>query len=319
MIQVAPCVPANITVALLYGGKSTEREISIKSAESVNLGLKDCGFKVEMIDTGESGYISALEALKPDVVFNCLHGRGGEDGCVQGVCMELGLPFTGSGVLASALAMDKARAKVFYESSNLNTPASISVSADKRLDYEEASAKLGKKVVIKPACEGSAFGVFIVEDEQAYKHAIDEAFKLDNVVVIEQFISGTEVTVAVLGNDELVALPVLEIIPHGDFYDFESKYAQGGSEHICPARLSEEVTQKCQDISIAAHRILGCRGVSRSDLIIDENDIPWILETNTIPGMTSTSLIPDAARCVGLEFADLCKLIVELALEDSVR
>ena len=317
MIDVKPCNPENITVALLYGGKSSEREISIKSAESVAIGLRESGFTVEEIDTAEAHYIDRLEKLAPDVVFNCLHGRGGEDGCVQGVCMELGLPFTGSGVLASALAMDKARAKVFYRAFGINTPASRTVSPGERVDYREVAADLGQKVVVKPSCEGSAIGIAIVEDEEAFNAALAEAYKLDTSVVIEQYITGTEVTVAILGNDDPVALPVIEIVPHADFYDFEAKYAQGGSDHICPARISNELTARVQAESLAAHRVLGCRGVSRSDIIIDAQGTPYVLETNTIPGMTATSLIPDAARVAGIEFAKLCRTIVELALEDA--
>ena len=314
MITVESCSPENTTVALLYGGKSSERGISIKSAESVSEGLKSLGFTVVEIDTGQPHYIDQLEQTAPDVVFNCLHGKGGEDGCVQGVCLELGLPFTGSGVLASALAMDKSRAKVFYRAFGIKTPQSIVASPEDHLSYDAVAAKLGQKVVIKPSCEGSAYGVSIVESEKAFNEAVSLAFEHDALLVIEQFVAGTEVTVAIIGNDELEALPVIEIVPHAEFYDFEAKYAQGGSDHICPARITEEQTRKCQEMSMEAHLVLGCRGVSRSDLIIDESGTPWMLETNTIPGMTKTSLIPDAARAIGMDFPALCKLIVDLAL-----
>ncbi len=309
--------PTELTVALLYGGKSNERNISILSGTSVAKGLRASGFKVEEIDTGEPHYIDQLEQLAPDVVFICLHGRGGEDGCVQGVCEELGLRYTGSGVLASALAMDKSKAKVFYRAFGVPTPAARVVTAGEKVTYDEVAAELGRKVVVKPANEGSAFGVAIVDDAIVFDQALRNAQAMDTSVVIEQFIAGTEVTVAVMGNDEPRALPVIEIVPHNDFYDFEAKYAQGGSDHICPARISEELTRICQEESIAAHKALGCRGVSRSDIIIDEETgTAYVLETNTIPGMTSTSLIPDAARTEGTEFSELCKQIVELALED---
>lgn len=317
MISVTPCNPEKITVALLYGGKSSERDISINSGKSVATGLRDCGFNVVEFDTGEPHYIDKLEDLNPDVVFSCLHGKGGEDGCVQGVCEELGLPYTGSGVLASALAMDKAKAKVIYKAFGVATSPSIDVSAGENPSYSQVSEKLGDKVVIKPSCEGSAIGVSIVDNEDSYNKALEEAEKLDSSVVIEKFITGTEITVAVMGNDDLMALPVIEIVPHSDFYDFEAKYSQGGADHICPARLSDEITKKSQDAAIRAHKALGCRGVSRSDFIIDEDGNPWILETNTIPGMTSTSLIPDAARAMGIEFPALCKMIVELGLESA--
>lgn len=308
--------PSEMTVALLYGGKSNERNISILSGTSVAKGLRACGYTVEEIDTGEPHYIDQLEQLAPDVVFICLHGRGGEDGCVQGVCEELGLRYTGSGVLASALAMDKSKAKVFYRAFDVPTPAARIVKSGEWVSYDEVAAELGSKVVVKPANEGSAFGVAIVEDAIVFDQALRNALAMDESVVVEQYISGTEVTVAVMGNDDPRALPVIEIVPHSAFYDFEAKYAQGGSDHICPARITEEQTRICQEQSIAAHKALGCRGVSRSDIIIDDaTGIAYVLETNTIPGMTSTSLIPDAARVEGTEFAELCKQIVELALE----
>lgn len=319
MINVKACDPKQVKVALLFGGKSSERDISIMSAQSVAKGLRECGFDVVEIDTGQPRYIDKLEQMAPDVVFNCLHGRGGEDGCVQGVCMELEIPFTGSGVLASALAMDKAKTKVFYDKAGLHTAKAWIITDGKRVDYHSVQKMLGDKVVLKPACEGSAFGVSIVDNEQDFEKALDLALSLDNEVVIEQFITGTEITVAVLGNDDVMSLPVIEIVPRNEFYDFDSKYSQGGADHICPARLSEEVTKSCQEAGIAAHKVLGCRGVSRTDMIVDKNGTPWLLETNTIPGMTSTSLIPDAARSMGIEFKDLCKLIVDLGLEDSDR
>ncbi len=314
MLNIKPCEPQQIHVALLYGGKSSEREISIKSAESVAQGLNDCGFEVIQIDTGEPHYIDRLEHLNPDIVFNCLHGKGGEDGCVQGVCCELGLPFTGSGVLASALSMDKAKSKVFYRAYGINTPASININKSETITYEQAAAKLGSKMVLKPANEGSAFGVSIVENKAEFDEALQLAESLDSLVLIEQFVAGTEITVAVMGNTEPIAMPVIEIVPHAEFYDFEAKYKDGGSDHICPAPLSEELTNKSQEMSIEAHKVLGCKGVSRSDLIIDENNQIWMLETNSIPGMTKTSLIPDSARAMGIDFSELCKLIVELGL-----
>ncbi len=317
MIEVKACNPTETTIALLYGGKSTEREISLLSGTAVAKGLRDAGFTVEEIDTAEQHYIDRIERLAPDVVFNCLHGRGGEDGCVQGVCVELGLPFTGSGVLASALAMDKPKAKLIYESAGLSTPKSCVVVAGNEPTYSEVAEKLGKKIVVKPAGEGSAFGVSIVEDENSFLESMKIAEELDSEIIIEQYISGTEVTVAVMGNKDLMVFPVLEVVPRGDFYDFESKYSQGGSDHICPARLSDAITAKCQEYALAAHRSLGCRGVSRTDMIIDGDGEPWVLETNTIPGMTETSLIPDVASHIGIGFSELCKLIVDLALEDE--
>ena len=305
-------------VVVLAGGWSDEREISMDSGRACAKALGEAGFEgVELLDVADDDFISRLTSGGYDVAFVAMHGRYGEDGCVQGVCEELGLRYTGSGVLASALAMDKSKAKVFYRAFGVPTPAARIVSAGEKVSYDEVAAELGSKVVVKPANEGSAFGVSIVSDAIVFDQALRNAQAMDTSVVIEQFIAGTEVTVAVMGNDEPRALPVIEIVPHNDFYDFEAKYAQGGSDHICPARISDELTRICQEESIAAHKALGCRGVSRSDIIIDEvTGTAYVLETNTIPGMTSTSLIPDAARVEGTEFPELCRQIVELALED---
>ena len=315
MINVTPCEPQQTTVALLFGGKSSERDISIKSAEAVSQALRSGGFNVVEIDTGEPHYIDKLEQLNPNIAFICLHGKGGEDGCVQGVCAELGIPFTYSGVLASALAMDKSKAKIIYNAHGINTPASIVVQPSESVEYEKVAAQLGAKVVVKQTNEGSSFGLYIVDTKEAFDQAIQAARDAHSAVVIEQFIVGTEITVAVIGNDEVMAMPIIEIVPHAEFYDFEAKYAKGGSDHIIPARLNDNLTKQCQQMAIMAHKALGCLGVSRTDFLVDANDVPWVLETNTIPGMTATSLVPHAAQSIGIDFVQLCRLIVELGLE----
>jgi D-alanine-D-alanine ligase len=301
------------TVAVLYGGHSSERDVSIASGEAVMNALRTVGFTVTGIDTGEPGYLSALEELHPAVVFIALHGKGGEDGCVQGVCEELGLAYTGSGVLASALAMDKVRSKIVYEAQGLPTPPAVSLTDSTSWSEDDIIARVGTRSVVKPVKEGSSVGMSIVHQRDELQAAIERAFAVDDEVLVERFVSGTEVTVAVLGNDDLYALPVIEIVPTNEFYDFDAKYTPGGSQHICPAKLSPEIAERCQELAIAAHRALGCRGVSRTDFIIDGDGLPWLLETNTIPGMTTTSLIPDAARVQGMEFPELCTRLVEYA------
>jgi len=308
------CMPAQTTVAVLYGGRSSEREISIASGTAVIGALEEVGFKVVGIDTGEKGYMQKLEGTMPDVVFIALHGRGGEDGSVQGVCEELGLPYTGSGILASALAMDKDRSKIIYRAAELPTPASVTLRTGDTWSVEELTEKVGEKTVVKPSCEGSSVGMSIVHDSRELDAAIRNAFQCDDTVLVEQFVSGTEVTVAVIGNDELAALPIIKIVPRNEFYDFDAKYAPGGSQHICPAPLSDNITARCQKLALGAHRALGCKGVSRTDFIIDEAGTLWLLETNTIPGMTATSLIPDAARVNGMDFGSLCSYLIDLAL-----
>lgn len=319
MFDVTPCNPSETKILLLKGGTSGEREISLASAQGVAAGLREEGFIVTEVDTGKDGYLHAIADADTDVVFICLHGKNGEDGTVQGLCELMGKPFVGPGVLASALAMDKARAKTFYIASGLPTPNSVTLKRGKTYSVDEIVAAVGEKSVVKPATEGSALGVSIVHNIGEMTAALDAAFAIDEVVLVERFVEGIEVTVAVMGNDNPEALPVIEIVPKNEFYDFESKYEIGGAQHICPARISEDITQSCQRIAIAAHKVLGCRGVSRSDLIIDASGTCWLLETNTIPGMTQTSLLPDAAKTAGISYAKLCRLLVEYALEDKPR
>jgi len=317
MFEVTSCIPAETKVLLLKGGTSGEREISLSSAEGVAAALRVCGFPVTEVDTGRDGYLHAIADADADVVFICLHGKCGEDGTVQGLCELMGKPFVGPGVLASALAMDKSRAKVFYIASGLPTPNSVTLHRGVPYSIDEIIAAVGEKSVVKPATEGSALGVSIAHSPEELDDAISAALAIDEVALVERFVEGVEVTVAVLGNDHPEALPVIEIVPKNEFYDFESKYAEGGAQHICPARISPEQTEACQRIAVTAHKVLGCRGVSRSDLIIDASGTCWLLETNTIPGMTKTSLLPDAANTVGVGYPQLCRLLVEYALEDG--
>lgn len=317
MIRTKPCNPQDVRVTLLKGGESGEREISLVSGASCAKALREVGFEVTEIDTKDKDMIQALLDSKPDVVFLALHGRDGEDGCVQGLCELMRVPYTGPGVLASALAMDKTSAKVFYRDSGLPTPSSVTLTKGEAYDVAEIVSKLGDKVVVKPAHEGSSLGVSIVDNKEDLLAAIDAAFECDTKVLVEQFIKGTEVTVAVLGNEEVEALPVIEIVPsaEGAFYDFEEKYSAGGASHIIPARITDEQTKTCMEQAIAAHKALGCVGVSRTDLMVGEDGTCWVIETNTIPGMTPTSLLPDTASRVGIGFNELCKMLVELALD----
>ena len=301
---------SDMTVALLYGGTSGEREVSLKSGENAIKSLREEGFKVVPIDTGQPDFIHILMSASADVAFVCLHGKGGEDGTVQGLCEVLKMPYTGSGILASALAMDKERSKVFYRSAGLNTPMSVDVKRNEPIDTDLINRTIGFPAVVKPVSDGSSLGVSIVHDSSELEQALAKGFAVSELLMIEQFVKGTELTVAVLGNDETQALPPIEIVPINEFYDFESKYAEGGSEHICPARISEEELAACQDAAVRAHLALGCRGVSRTDMILDSEGTPWVIETNTIPGMTSTSLLPHAADAVGIGLGELyCKLI----------
>lgn len=308
--------PQQIKVALLAGGTSGEREISLQSGKGAGEALRAAGFSVTEFDPANTNDLVELIKGSFDVAFLCLHGKHGEDGTMQGFLETINLPYTGPGVWSSATAIDKAKAKVHYIEDGITTPQSVTLRSASDMTAQEIIDKLGEHVVVKPATEGSALGVSIVEGAEELQKAIETDFEMDKKVVVETYVSGTELTVAVLGNNDPQALPVIEIVPQlGEFYDFESKYAAGGSDHICPARISEELTKKVQQTALAAHKALNCRGVSRTDIILGEDGTCWVLETNTIPGMTATSLLPDAARVAGMDFPQLCTKLIELALE----
>lgn len=307
--------PTQIRVALLVGGRSAEREVSLNSGLQVSDALKSVGFDVVTIDAGGDEFITELASSEANVVFICLHGRFGEDGTVQGLCELLELPYVGSGVLSSALAMDKVMSKHVFAQAGIATPEYAVLRRGEAVDHEALTELLGEKTVVKPANEGSAIGVTIAHTPAELPAAITEAFRYDTSVLVERFVSGVEVTVGVLGNEELQALPTLEIVPVHEFYDYESKYVPGMSRHIIPARVSEDARAECQRLSIDAHTALGCRGMSRADTIVTEDGTVWMLEVNTIPGMTPTSLLPDAARAAGIEFPALCRTLVALAVE----
>lgn len=310
--------PENIRVALLAGGKSGEREVSLASGEGAKAALMEAGFQVSVFDPASKEDLKELIAGEFDVAFLCLHGKWGEDGTIQGLLEIIDLPYIGSDVWASALAIDKAKAKIFYGRAGIQTPRSVTLTDASQMSAAEIVSQLGEACVVKPATEGSALGVFIVNGEEEIAEAINKAFEIDKEVVVETFVSGIELTVAVLGTGEAArALPVIQIVPKNEFYDYESKYAPGGSEHLCPAPISEEATAKVQEMAVSAHNVLECKGVSRSDIIMGEDGECWILETNTIPGMTSTSLLPDAARAAGMSFAEMATLLIEDALSSK--
>ncbi|MDR1413135.1 MAG: D-alanine--D-alanine ligase [Actinomycetes bacterium] len=313
------CIPAETSVAVLEGGTSEEREVSLNTGRNCAEALRTAGFKVSEYDTADLGFIEALRRDQPDVAFIALHGRGGEDGTMQGLLELLGIPYTGSGVLASALAMDKEASKAVYRQAGLATPPGFVARRGEEFFVDSVANKvadqLGDKVVVKPNSEGSSVGITIVQDREALADALREAFRFDDRVLIERFIPGREIMAGVIGNTEkdIRSLPLIEVEATADFYDYDSKYAPGGSRHVLPAPLDEDTTQTCQKLAAAAHTALGCRGCSRSDIRLDSYGIAWLLETNTLPGMTSTSLVPEAARAMGLDFPNLVKLLVNLA------
>ena len=309
-------VPQDTRVALLAGGRSGEREISLASGEGARTALEEAGFQVTQLDPANSKDLKTLIDGGFDVAFICTHGRFGEDGTLQGFLELIDLPYTGSGVWASALAMNKAKAKLFYAEAGMRTPDSVTLYAGEPYDVNAVVQVVGEHCVIKAASEGSTIGIFVATCADEIAPAVEKAFEFDREVVVERYVVGDEFTIAVLGNSEPQALPVIQIIPQNGFYDFEAKYAPGGSEHLCPAPISAALTAALQEQAVQAHKALGCRGVSRTDFIVDDSGTCWALETNTIPGMTGTSLLPDAARAAGMSFPQVCTKLVELALQE---
>lgn len=308
--------PESCKVALIAGGTSGERPISLASKDGALAALQQAGYQVEWLDPAKKEDLMRLIQDDFDVAFLALHGKGGEDGTIQGFLEMIGLPYTGSGVFSSALSIDKQKAKTFYRAHGIKTPASAYVRRGEPFDTEWIMQELGQKCVVKAATEGSSLGIYIVEGAEAVRRAINDALALDTAALIEQYIAGTELTVVVLGAEgNAEALPIIEIIPQAESYDFDSKYAPGGSEHICPARLSDDDTAHIMATAVAAHNALCCHGVSRTDFILDANGDAWVLETNTLPGMTATSLLPDAAKAAGISFPELCTKLVQSAFE----
>jgi len=297
-------------VAVLMGGWSSERPVSLSSGEACADALEDVGYQVTRLDVDRD--VSAkLAVLKPDVAFNALHGPYGEDGTIQGILEYLEIPYTHSGVMASALAMDKERAKTIARR------AGIPVAEAKVMHRFDAAKKhvMNPPYVVKPVAEGSSFGVLIVGENRSTppQELYSDEWPYGDIVMVERYIAGRELTCAVMGN---VALGVTEIVPEGDtFYDYDAKYAEGGSKHILPAEILPNIYQKIQTLSLKAHQAIGCRGVSRSDFRWDDRvngtgELIW-LEVNTQPGMTPTSLLPELAQHAGHDFGEFLTWIVE--------
>jgi D-alanine-D-alanine ligase len=294
-------------VAVLHGGMSAEREVSLRTGQQVIEALRTAGFEVQSIEVTDdlAALIAALDP-KPDVVFNALHGRFGEDGTVQGVLDYLGIPYTHSGVRASALAIDKAAAKAVFSHAGLPVAPHRIIDIAELADHDP----LPLPYVVKPVNEGSSVGVSIVRPGTNRSAQIIAEWHFGPAMV-EQYIPGRELTVCVLEDRALV---VTEILTGEDFYDYHAKYAAGGPRHVLPAELPPEVTQHALDIALAAHRALGCRGLSRADLRYDDATGRLILlEVNTQPGMTRTSLLPEQAAYAGITFPELCRWMVERA------
>jgi D-alanine--D-alanine ligase len=259
--------------------------------------------------------VEQLQERHCDIVFNAVHGKFGEDGVLQGVLEMMGMPYTGSGVLASAVTMDKVVSKNIFMARGISTPRSKSyIKEDQQRDLvKEIMQEFSLPVVVKSAAQGSSIGVSIVEKQTSLQQALATAFEYSNDVLIEEFIKGRELTVAVWGNPaDKKALPIIEIVPHSGTYDYQSKYTKGATEYIVPAKLDAEITKSVQELAVRTFTAVGCAGIARVDLMLDEDNIPYVLEVNSVPGMTATSLVPKAAQALGIEFPDLCEKLLAM-------
>jgi D-alanine-D-alanine ligase len=305
-----------LNIALLSGGKSSEREVSLKSGDQVFEALDRKKYSVLRYDPKTELNRLVADADRIDVALIILHGVYGEDGTVQGLLDLLGIPYQGSGVLGSAIAMNKLISKQIYEKSGLPVPPYLALKRGDTINPEMLSERLGLPLVIKPVKGGSSIGMSIAESEGSVKSAAEKAFAYDDMILVETFINGIELTGGVIGNDELEALPIVEIIPDKKhrFFDYEAKYTAGASQEICPARIDHVLSEKAQMYAKTAHSSLFCKGYSRTDMILCGQDI-YVLETNTIPGMTPTSLLPLAAGAAGINFSGLLDKLIELAIQ----
>ncbi len=298
-------------VAVLFGGTSAEREVSLKSGNAVLAALRSRGVDAHAFDPAER----PLHLLKTEGfqrAFVILHGRGGEDGTVQGELELLGIPYTGSGVMASALGMDKWRTKLVWKGADLPVPDYALL--DDSTDLAAVERRLGLPLFVKPANEGSSVGISKVKAPGELAQAYKDAAQHDRLVLAERFLGGGEYTVAILGEGtNMQALPVIRIVPATEFYDYEAKYFRDDTRYLCPCGLPADQEARMQALALRAFRVLGCQGWGRVDVLVDNDGAPYLLEINTAPGMTDHSLVPMAARAAGIDFPDLCLKVLEMA------
>lgn len=293
-------------IAVLMGGPGSERDVSLATGRGVSKALRSAGANVVDVDVRDQNFKLPDDV---DLAFITIHGTFGEDGQVQGILEDRGIAYTGEGVQGSELAFDKIRSKEKFRTHGVPTPKSEVITLGQR-------PTISLPIVVKPPRQGSTVGVYIIKSESELASSMVEAAKYDRELLVEEFIAGRELTIGVLGDQ---ALPILEIIPKGGFYDFTNKYpflnpqAGGGAEHVCPAKIDNDKTKQIQDLALRAHRALGLQVYSRVDMILPESGAPTVLEVNTIPGMTPASLLPEAAAAAGISYVDLCLRIVELS------
>ena len=296
-------------IALLYGGYSREREISIKSGKAVEKALSQLGYTYKVFDIIERDkFIKEILEYKPDLAFIVLHGKGGEDGTIQAILEFLGIPYTGSDMKTSVIAMDKVLTKMYLKNFGIPTPDWIFFTEEK----EALNYRLDFPLVVKAPTEGSSIGVYIVNNQQEYENAVKEVFDLDDKVLIEKFIKGRELTVSIL-DDEV--FDIVEVVVSEGFYDFNNKYITGKTQYICPAQLDKDVYKSIQGLGHKVYKLLNCKGPARVDIILGNDNNPYVLEVNTIPGMTEFSLLPKAASAKGITFNQLVEKIIKNSLK----
>ncbi len=299
-------------VGVIAGGLSSEREVSLRSGQAVFKALEELGYQVVFIDA-DKNVCEKIRNERIDIAFLALHGGWGENGGIQGMLEVMGIPYTGSGVLASALAMDKEATKKVFLYHEIPFPPFKTIESFYEFDFDEL-IPFEYPLVVKPAQEGSSVGVSIVREERELKDALYEAFKFGKKVIIEKFIEGREIHIGVLADK---ALGGVEVRPKRGFYDYEAKYTKGLTEYILPPEIEEPIYEKLKSLALKAHKALGCDGATRIDMILSKDGNPYVLEVNTLPGMTETSLLPKIASLAGYDFKGLVKEILELALRKN--
>lgn len=302
-------------VAVVLGGPSAEAEISRVTGGAIANALREIGYNAQELELNPMTFINDLQAMGAEVVFNAVHGMYGEDGRLQSLLEAAAIPYTGSRVLASAVAMDKCATKRFLQAAGISTAASMILLRRESRNLEEIKTRIlatfGLPVVIKAASQGSSIGVTIAKAEEEILPALESAFELSENVLIEECIKGKELTISMMEEDgEIKPLPVIWIAPHSGAYDFHSKYTKGATDYHCPAPFDEATTKYVQSVALETYKALGLCGVARVDIILADNGIGYVLEANTVPGMTATSLVPKAAAAVGISFPELCEKIL---------
>ena len=308
----------NIKILVICGGISTEREVSLRSGKAIYKALLNKGYTNTVLFDLTRNNIADIFSLRPDIAFLSLHGKGGEDGSIQGLLELAGIPYTGSGVGASAVCMDKILTKRVLEDAGIPTPNFVVYRKDEVKDYSVIKSQLIKTIgfpmVLKSPSQGSSIGVVIVRKEDEIENALCEVFKYGDHLLAEQFVGGVEVTLPIMGNEELVDLPIIEITSERDFYDYTAKYTQGLCHHIIPANIDKPTEDIIINIGKRTYRELNCKGLARIDFIVDKKAGPMVIEVNTLPGMTDMSLFPDAARYMGISYDDLVEKFLEYGI-----